>query len=298
MSPKRQRKKITDENQDKSNSPPDYDDVLSKVKSVAEVEKYLKALIIGPTGTGKTTTLATFPKPMLILDFREGGTDSISHYGDEIKVLPVEDVEEVEQIYWYLYGEDHPYQTVAWENVAQAQDLFVKKVKEEEGKGADAPTHKGIWGNAASKFKNWIMNYRELSMHTVFTSHPRVTESEEEADESGSIAPEVGPRTMPSVATTLVGSVNIVGHTFIRESTKRDNDGHLHRKMQYAMRLGPHPYYHTKIRKPPHLGVTPEYIINPDFDTLLKITRGEYEEGSSKKAKKPKKKTKEVEANA
>jgi len=286
MSPKKQKRKLEVASKD---SPPDHDKVLSKIRSVSDVSVYLKSLIIGPTGTGKTTVLATFPKPMIILDFREQGTDSISHYGDEIKLLPVEDVEELEQLYWYLYEGEHPYKTVAWENVAQAQDLFVKKAKEEEGKDEDAHAHKGIWGNAAGKFKNWIMNYRDLSMNVVFTSHPRVTESDEEDEEAGGIAPEVGPRTMPSVATTLVGAVNIIGHTFIRELAKRDDEGRLHRQMQYAMRLGPHPYYHTKIRKPPHKGVTPEYIINPDYDTLLKITRGEYEEEKSSKSKKKKK---------
>jgi len=285
MSPRKVKKQKTN----KTDSPPDHDDILKKVRSVSDIETYLKCLIIGPTGTGKTTTLATFPKPIIILDFREQGTDSISHYGEEIKLLPVEDIDEVDQLYWYLYEGDHPYKTVAWENVGQAQDLFVKKAKEEEGKDVNAHAHKGTWGNAASKFKGRIMDYRDLPMHTIFTSHPRITESDEEDEDAGGIAPEVGPRTMPSVATTLVGAVNVIGHTFIRESATRDEEGKLNRNMQYAMRLGPHPYYQTKVRKPPNKGTTPEYIINPSFDDLMKITRGEWVEDKPKKKKKKKK---------
>jgi len=292
MSPKKQRKPKTNKPQTKTDAPPDHDDILSKVKSVADIQTYLKLLIIGPTGTGKTTTLATFPKPIMILDFREQGTDSISHYGDDIKILPVEDIDEVDQLYWYLREGNHPYQTIAWENVGQAQDLFVKKAKEEDGKDEDSHAHKGIWGDAAAKFKSRVMDYRDLPMHTIFTSHPRVTESDEEDEDAGGIAPEVGPRTMPSVATTLVGAVNIIGHTFIRESATRDEEGKLHREMQYAMRLGPHPYYLTKVRKPPDKGVTPEYIINPNFEELMKVTLGEWQPPKTA-AKKKKKKRKE-----
>jgi len=292
MSPKKSKQRKIEVVKD---NPPDHDDILSKIKSVSDIATYLKSLIIGPTGTGKTTLLATFPKPILILDFREQGTDSISDQGEEIKLLPVEDADEVEQLYWYLYEGNHPYKTVAWENVGQAQDIFVAKAKEEEGKPPDGHASKGTWGNAAGKFKTWIMNYRDLPMHVVYTSHPRVTDADEEDEDAGGIAPEVGPRTMPSVATTLVGAVNVIGHTFIRELAKRGDDGKLNRKMQYALRLGPHPYYHTKIRKPKNKGITPEYIIDPDFDKIMKVSRGEWtDEGKTKK----KKKKKGVEKNA
>ncbi len=268
-------------------NPTNYDSVLSKIRSVSDIEQYLKTLLVGPTGTGKTTVLSTFPKPILILDFREQGTDSISDFGDDIKILPVTDADEVEQLYWYLYEGDHPYKTVAWENVGQAQDLFVIKAKERDGKTKDAPTHRNNWGDAASSFKDRVMDYRDLPMHVIFTSHPRITSSEEEED-AGGIAPEVGPRLMPSVASTLVGAVNIIGHTFIREATKRNAEGKIERKIQYALRLGPHPFYLTKIRKPKNKGIVPEYIVNPDFNKLLQIVRGEWEAGETKSKRKPK----------
>lgn len=282
MSPKRARSRSK---VDTVEAPTNYDAVVAKIRSVSEIESLLKILMIGPTGTGKTTTLATFPKPILILDFREQGTDSISDFGDDIKLLPVTDADEVEQLYWYLLEGDHPYKTVAWENVSQAQDLFVLKAKQLDGRDPDSHAHKGIWGDAAAKFKNWIMNYRDLPLHVVFTSHPRMTESEEEED-SGGIAPEVGPRTMPSVASTLVGAVNVIGHTFIREATKRGSDGKLQRKVQYAMRLGPHPYYLTKIRKPKSKGKVPDFIVDPDFKALMAITRGEWSGEKTKPKKK------------
>ena len=266
-------------------APPDYQNVLSKIKSVSDIQQFLKTMIIGPTGSGKTTTIATFPKPILILDFREQGTDSISDFGDDIKLLPVEHVDEVEQLYWYLLEGDHPYKTVAWENVAQAQDLFVIKAKEDEGKTADDHASKGTWGAAAGLFKTWLMNYRDLPLHIIFTSHPRTTTPDEEED-AGGIVPEVGPRVMPSVAGILEGAVNIIGQTFIREATSRGSDGKLNRKIQYAMRLGPHPYYKTKIRKPKDRGITPEFIVDPTFDKLIQITRGEWTDDKAKPKKK------------
>lgn len=263
----------------------DFSQVLKKMQSVSELSKHLKALFIGRAGSGKTTTLATFPKPILILDFREEGTDSISDLGDEVKVIKVEDADEIEQIYWYLKSGDHPFKTVAWENLGQAQRIFMIKSLEEEGKSPEGHANKGTWGNTSGKIQTWVMNYRELPMHFVMTSHPRITESEE--DDETQLDPEVGPGVMPSVARMLTGAVDVIGQNFIREVVTR-SEGKIKRRVEYAMRLGPHAYYVTKIRKPKNKGITPEFIVDPEFETLIQIKQGLYGGESVKKKTKKK----------
>jgi len=55
---------------------------IRKAYEEASTTKYVNFLVYGGMGTGKTTSLATLPKPLLIHSFDPGGTKSIS---DEIK---------------------------------------------------------------------------------------------------------------------------------------------------------------------------------------------------------------------
>src|SRR5512139_789011 len=103
-------------------------DIESKIIPVNEVPVYLKVLVYGRSGTGKTTFIGTAPKPLLILDVREQGTTSIRSREDTF-VLRLEEWDELEEIYWYLAGSGKDrFKTVAIDTVTPLQDLALKKV--------------------------------------------------------------------------------------------------------------------------------------------------------------------------
>lgn len=264
----------------KSNS--GFSDIKSRIVGVSETIGHQSALFYGKSGTGKTTVASTYPKPILLLDIREEGNDSISDYSDdEIKVLPVEAWEDIEQAYWMLKSGDHPFKTVVLDTVTQMQDLCLEDILEEEKR--DFAT-KQTWGTVSGLMKTWLINYRDLTeqMEVVFLAQERVsdTDSEDEMDE-GQLEPSVGPRLMPSVASILNASVKVIGHTFIRETVKRQLDS-IERKTYYCLRVGPHPYYITKIRKPKNKP-TPEYIVDPTYEKIDAIMKGKYSEDNPKK---------------
>jgi len=264
----------------------DYSQVLDKIVSVDEKEFNISMLLVGRSGTGKTTMACTFPKPILMLDFKDEGTDSVKDWGEDVKVLEVDHWDEVEQIYWYLKEGDHPYKTVIWDTITQAQDIVLKKVLEDSGKEWGALIHRQDWGAASGLMKTWFLNYRDLPMNFVITAQERVHDSDEEDEDQ--LDPVVGPRVMPSVAGTINPGVKAIGYTFIKEVTKRV-DGKLHKEPQFCMRLGPHAYYITKVRRPKNKGTTPEYLVDPDYDKLVQVMKGEYQEEKPKKKKKSKK---------
>jgi hypothetical protein len=72
---------------------------------------------------------------------------------------------------------------------------------------------------------------------------------------------------MPSVSDSLCAEVGVVGNMFIREKVKKLKSGKVKKKKQFCIRVGPHAYYTTKIRKPQKIKV-PEYITNPSFEDL------------------------------
>ena len=89
------------------------------------------------------------------------------------------------------------------------------------------------------------------------------------------LTPEVGPRMMPSVASTLSGAVNVVGHTFIRETLIKSKEAgkKAKREVEYCLRVGPHSYYTTKMRSPKACEV-PDFIIDPDYKKILTLIKG------------------------
>ena len=253
----------------------EYGDIMSRIKPVHALELVLAALFYGRAGTGKTTISCTFPGPILHLDIREKGTDSVSDVKD-LDTISLTEWEEFEQVYWYLASGEAPYKTVVIDAVSQLQDLALEKAMADEGKAGEKVSQRQ-WGVASGFMKTWIVNYRDLvdrGINVVFLAHDRVTEGDE--GEEGELMPSVGPRVMPSVASILTASVKLTGNTFIREQVRKLEGGKIDRQVIYSMRLGPHAFYNTKVRQPKGSYV-PDVLDNPSYDLLIRIMRGEFQ---------------------
>ena len=253
----------------KSNS--DYDDVVSRIQPIHERPVFLALLVYGRSGTGKTAFSSTLPKPLLLIDIREKGTDTVAQVSG-IDVVQVETWEEFEQLYWYLASGTSKYRSVVVDQVSQLQDLAMEKVRRDEGKADTDLISKRDWGAISGMMKTWIFNYRDLvdkGLHVCLVAHERANSSDDAIEDQ--IDPSIGPRLMPSVASSVNGAVSIIGNTFIRE---RFIGAERTRVVEYCMRVGPHAYYTTKVRTP--VGVeTPDVIVNPTFEKMLKLTKGE-----------------------
>lgn len=254
--------------------------ILDRAKPVSEMETVISACFYGRSGTGKTTVAGSFPKPILFVDIGEKGTDSVADQ-EGIESIRVENWAEVEDIYWAVKGGGTKYKTVVIDSVHAMQAVAIMEGKLLNGKKESDQTSKRDFGTASGILNTWIPNYRDLiedGINVVFLCHDKLTEVDSDEEDDGMILPEVGPRLMPSVAGTLLGAVNIVGHTFIREElTKALKPGQKRtRKIEYCMRIGPHSYYATKIRRPKSFSV-PEYIVDPSYDKLLNVIQGKTE---------------------
>lgn len=267
----RQPKRTLENNPPKNNSK--FGNIESKIKPVTDLGLVIAALFYGRAGTGKTTLASTFPAPILHLDIREKGTDSIVDVPD-IDTVAIDEWDEFEQVYWYLKANPTKYKTVVIDAVSQLQDFAVDAAVAESGKNNDVVS-KREWGIAAGKMKTWIINYRDLvdlGIAVVFLAHDRAQEGEE--GEEGELMPSMGPRVMPSVASVLTASVKLIGNTFVKEVTQKQDNGTIKRDVIYCLRIGPHAYYETKIRQPKGSYV-PDVLENPDYNALVSLMKGE-----------------------
>ena len=128
-----------------------------------------------------------------------------------------------------------------------------------------------LWGVVSGLMKTWLLNYRDLQdkgINVAFIAHDRTSKGDGD-DEDDALDPQVGARLMPSVAGTLNGAVKVIGYTFVREVYLEDSEEKA-RKVEYCMRLAPHPYYTTKMRNP--LGTSiPEYIVDPTYQRIVDL---------------------------
>jgi hypothetical protein len=259
----------------------DYSRVVKRIKLVSLLPKTLSMVVYGRSGTGKTTFSASFPKPLLLLDMREDGTDSIADR-KEVSVARVETWEEFEQLYWYLKSDKHKFNSAVIDTVTELQDMAIAHVAGD--REPDEVLSQRVWGQAAGLLKTWLLNYRDLtnSGHLealCIVAHDRRFDNEDGGGDQ--LDPEVGPRLMPSVSSYLCGMVKVIGNTYIKEKKKSKDPTKKDRTIEYRMRIGAHAYYTTKMRKPKD-SLSPESILNPSYERVVEILAGDYKPKKSK----------------
>lgn len=257
--------------------------IKNKVKDLTTLEQLYMWCIWGHPGTGKTSFIRTFPKPILLLDVGENGSASAKFTGlkkGDITILPIDIFEELDEA--LDFARENKYKTVVVDGMTGVQNLcHIKVMADEKKKKMTQP----MFGTATTLLKGMIMDYKELMQDDiipVFICHSRTDEIECEMDE---VIASIGPSLTPGVATFLAGSSQIVIQSYIRESIKRV-DGKRVEGVEYCMRTGPNPYFKTKIQKPVD-APCPDYVANATYEDIMSIAEGTW--GEEKKTTKKKK---------
>lgn len=241
--------------------------------------------LYGRAGTGKTTIACTAPKPMLLIDVKDKGTDSGKRpeleRGD-IKVFNLETFDEIYEVYDYLSENPTQFKSVVLDHMTALQEMCHLKVQDDEGK-----THMSqqMFGISAGYLREVITLYKGLTddgITPIFLCQDRMESGDGDGEDQ--LMPEVGPAMMPSVARTLCASSRVIGHTYQFERVDKLEGTKVRRSIEFRLRLGPNPYYITKVTRP--FGTPcPQFITNATYSDIMKVVRGKWTE------EKPKKKT-------
>lgn len=258
------------------------------VTPIGDIENHRSWVIYGRSGSGKTTLASTFPTPMLYVNVRDNGTDSIADVKG-ISVYEVADVEDVEELRLFLAKDKgKTYKTLVIDTMSQLQEVYVeevvatnKKRKSEKRAGEWGSMTKQDWGQVASEMKALVIELRDLPMEVVFIAQDRTFNVDDDDDGGANqLMPEIGPRLMPSVAGVMNAAVHVVGCTFVRRKitttkSEKSNKKISKESMVYCLRVGPNPVFVTKVRKPKSV-TAPDFIENPTYDDLIDVIEGNY----------------------
>lgn len=192
-------------------------ELAKRIRSVDKVSPYVNALFYGRNKTGKTTLAATAPK-CLILDINEEGTRSVAGKGTGAEVLTVTRWEDVVNAYWYLNAGQHSYESIAIDTLTGMQGLALRFCMGEAedrdpSRPVDMPDQR-TWGKAGELMKRWMLDFRNLPVHTIFLAQERVITEEEEGTPFHTIDLSPGSRG------TATGSVSVLGRVYRKEVTK------------------------------------------------------------------------------
>lgn len=262
----------------------------SKFKDLMDTEHPEIILVYGRNGTGKTSLAATLPKPILFLDVKDKGTRSMKIKGVDRGDIIVFEVSEFDDVYEAIEEAKNPtqvesYKSIVVDHMTSLTELARVKTMKEESKSKMTQQLHGFAGEYLKEFIGEFKDLAEIGITPMFIAQDRTDGGEGDGDDQ--LMPENGPGVPPGVSKVLCATVRIIGQTHIQESVTPGH-GEVKREIQYRLRLGPNPYYITKVTAPKQMNI-PKALVDPTYDKLIDIVNGNYKEEKPKKERKKRK---------
>ena len=274
--------------QKKTKTKPVSNGIEERMVDLMDVNNPTIITLYGRPGSGKTTILSTAEKPLLIIDINDQGTESAKHKtlsrGD-ITVFQVKKFDEIFDLYDYIVDNPKKFKSVGIDHMTALQDLGLEKVMDEENKDQVSQRMYGVVGGYMKEIISLYKDLTDLGITPWFLCQDRMDTEGEGEDQ---LIPEVGPAMMPSLSRVLCAASRVIGHTYLQERVKKTGDFKVRREIEYRLRLGPNPYYITKVTRP--MGTScPDYLVNGTYQDIATIIAGDWKEPEPKKKKKKKK---------
>jgi len=190
--------------------------MLNDAQPVKEREVYIKALIYGQAGAGKTRFCADAPKPQWF-DF-ESSTETLRHW-PEFETTPVKTPKDVEELRRDIIHsiKDPDIETVVIDSITTSLDYYLRRRMDSVAAKRDKYTlYEADYKYATQVFTDLFGFLQEAPINVVIIGHERIFRDNDTGTVTG-IVPDVTPRLQQAV-TRLV---NVVGYMEVEPSMQK-----------------------------------------------------------------------------
>lgn len=245
---------------------------LPTIKPVSEIERYLKVLVYGDPGVGKTSFAASAQehpdmRETLIVNI-EGGILSIANTGAQ-STEQITDVDDVEDLMRALAmgaeGFRH-YKTVVLDSGTELQTLDLEniaagEVKKKKRENLDALEIQD-YGKSTARLKRIFRHFRDLEMNVVITAlakrvMPQAVKGKPKSDEPLAVYPQFTEK----LSNSLMGYMDAVWYMYLGDE---DGNGEVSRNL-LTQATGP---FAAKTRGHRFSAEIGRLVTNPNLATL------------------------------
>ena len=186
--------------------------------------KPLSTFIFGPLRTSKTTSAATWPKPVFLSAGNEGGDTSLR--GMDVDVIKINSVADMKEAVAYIdaYGQKkHGWRTVVVDSLTYYSDLFVQAASN----NGEKPLQQRDWGLLDLHLQKWLLpKLMSMPYHTVWIAN------EVEIKNSDGNVVSYSPSLYGQTKTKFPGATDLIVRTMIR-SVRNPNTQKLETEYLY-----------------------------------------------------------------
>jgi hypothetical protein len=274
--------------------------ILSQVKKLNfDDSDGIKILLYGQSGTGKTTTWATFPSPILAVVIsggeKPGELRSVFTKENQDRIHPIylKSSKDILTLIEELKETDTGFATVVLDHASGLQDMILAEIL-----GLDnLPAQKG-WGLASQQqygqctlqCKEALRGLLSLSANVCIIAQERVFNDEADSD---IIRPTVGAGLTPSLTGWLNTAVDYIVQTYKRQreeivrtkvgegkNAKTIETRKKLKGVEYCLRIGPDATFTTKFRLPKGNDLPDSVVIGKEdsaYTKIMRVIKGEEE---------------------
>lgn len=236
--------------------------MLDGLKPISKMKDGKLVVLYGRSGSGKTWLGGTFPKPLVVLQVGDEGTNTIKNV-EGVWVKKIGTVKELKSDLQELQ-KDTKFNSVFVDTFS----LLVNEWKQENIVAKNKRMTQQAWGDLLIETEECIRLAHKLSKKKwVILSCHEVTDAIEGMEDE--LLPDVRASVSKGARTYLEGMANYGLHTIkIQKEVEDPKTGEVKTVVKFAVELGVNPYYWTKVQVDPSVKV-PKRLLNPTFDKLM-----------------------------